>query len=79
MALPKIKVKCLLCDAEFQMGPDMYGGHWIPRYKMHVCSSCYQSNWDGYANQYDARILANLKSEQLDVPPRNSRGYLPRD
>lgn len=72
-------VTCLLCDREFQMGPNIYGGHWVPRYKMHVCSTCYLGNHDGYANPHEPQILAHLEANQLDTPPRNPRGYLPRD
>ena len=79
MALPKMMVRCVLCDSEFQMGPHIYAGTWVIRYKMHVCSPCYQGNWDGYADHYEERILRHLASKGIEVSERNAQGYLLRD
>ena len=79
MTHPKIMVTCIICESDFQMGFDHYAGTWIPRYEMHVCSTCYAGNWDGYARHFEPQILENLRSKGLPEPPRNEKGYLPRD
>ncbi len=72
-------VQCLLCDEQFKMGPDQYDGKWLPRYQMHVCSTCYAGNWDGYADHSIERIVSHLKSKRIPLPPLNKKGNLPRD
>ena len=61
------------------MGPDLYAGAWIPRYQMHVCSPCYQGNWDGYADHFENDIIRHLNAKGIAHPERNAKGYLPRD
>lgn len=76
---PKFMFECILCETEFQMGPDIYAGKWIPTYQMHVCDACYAGNWDGYANHFEPTIVQHLKSKGLPIPNRNAKGNLPRD
>ena len=72
-----ILLTCTTCDSEFQMGPGVYTGKWIPLYQMHVCNSCHYGNCDGFAPHYDSRILKHLKDNGIPIPARNARGFLP--
>ncbi len=79
MALPKMMVECIVCETEFRMGSDVYAGKWLPSYQMYVCDACFAGNWDGYATDFDERIVQHLNSKGLPIPQRNARGYLPRE
>jgi hypothetical protein len=46
---------------------------------MCVCSGCFGSNWDGFAPHHDHKILAHLEANGIVPPPRNAKGFLPRD
>ncbi len=75
----KIILTCELCGQKYQMGPHKYDGKYIPRYKLGVCKTCYQNNWDGWAQHCEEKILTHLKEKGIDVPQRNEQGLLPRD
>ncbi len=70
---------CTTCGSEYQMGRHIYGGKQIPRYQMGVCKSCYEANWDGWAPDYEGKIITHLEEKGLPVPERNNKGWLPRD
>ena len=75
----KFMFTCDLCGGSYQMGRHKYDGKQIPRYKLGVCSMCYEGNWDGWAPHYESKILLHLKEKNLPVPERNDNGLLPRD
>ena len=75
----KILIKCFICDKQFQFGNHHYEGHPSPKYDIMVCNSCWQGNWDGWASQYEEKLLSHLKNNNLPEPQRNSKGWLPRD
>ena len=79
MAEPKVMIRCFMCDSEYQMGPHRDDGKYIPQYKINVCRICYDGNWDGWAPHYEDRLMEQLKKEDIPVPERNSKGWLPRD
>jgi hypothetical protein len=56
-----------------------YRGKTIARYKITVCSGCYEGNWDGWAPHYEAKLLSHLDALGLPHPPRQKNGFLPRD
>jgi hypothetical protein len=70
---------CGLCGMTFQFGPGRYDGKHIPGYNLTVCKGCYDANWDGWAPQWEAKILQHLHENGLPVPAKNSQGLLPRD
>lgn len=79
MAEFKHMQRCDLCGSEYQFGPHTYDGKYIERYQLGVCRPCYEGNWDGWAPDYEEKILNHLKNKGLPVPERNSKGWLPRD
>jgi len=70
---------CFFCGGRFQFGPSLCDGKHIKRYKISVCSACWSSNWDGWSPRVEERLLAHLVTEELPVPERNEKGWLPRD
>ncbi len=56
-----------------------YEGKHISRFKIEVCSACYDSNWDGWAPSYEEKLIKHLKDKGLPVPDRNTKGWLPRE
>lgn len=77
MADFKIIAKCFTCNGEYQNGPHIYG-HWIPKYQIGVCPSCYRSNHDGWTTENANKIIAHLKDKNLPVPELNDKQWLPR-
>lgn len=70
-------MQCPTCGREFQFGPHIYAGVYIPAYKMTVCRGCYSANWDGWGPAYEGKILDHLKREGIPEPQRNENGRLP--
>jgi hypothetical protein len=70
---------CSLCGRRFQYGPHRYEGHFIPRYKLVVCDSCWHGNPDGWGPTAEPRLLAHLKRNWIAVPERNEKRLLPRE
>ena len=79
MANQKFMFNCDLCGSQYQHGPHRYEGHNLKRYEMMVCDTCWQSNWDGWAPQYENRIIEHTKSKGMTLPSRNDNGLLPRE
>ncbi len=71
--------KCYLCGKEFQFSNHIYDGKFLAHYKMALCNSCYQGNWDGFTLHYEAQITMHLEENNIPIPPRNEDGLLPRD
>ena len=61
------------------MGPNRYGGYYIRRYQIYVCLAEFQESWEGWAPEYEKRLIGHLKEEGLRMPKRNARGWLPRN
>lgn len=79
MSEVKFMRACDVCDRQYQFGPHIYDGHVIKLYRITVCSGCFEGNWDGWAPQYEKRVTANLDAAGEPLPPRNAKGWLPRD
>jgi len=79
MERDKFMYQCFICGGEFQFGPHKYKGKNIPRYKISVCDVCYNANWDGWAPEYENKLIEHLKKENLPIPERNEKGWFPRD
>lgn len=72
-----MRQECIICGRQFQYGEHRYDGRFLPRYQMSVCDMCLQANHDGWAPQYEDRIIKHLKESDLEVPERNAEGWLP--
>jgi hypothetical protein len=46
---------------------------------MEVCTGCFQAAWDGWGPSAEAKIIKHLAEQGIPVPPRNTKGWLPRD
>jgi|GraSoiStandDraft_47_1057283.scaffolds.fasta_scaffold114530_2 hypothetical protein len=71
--------ECFCCGKKFQMGPHRYDGKYIAYYKISLCQSCYAGNWDGIGPYCEERLVAHLNENNIPVPSRNGKGWLPRD
>jgi len=72
-----IRVNCCVCNSEFQVGPDIYGGHNVDRYKISVCNNCWEANRDGWATVHENQLLAHLEAKGIAIPERNAKGWYP--
>jgi hypothetical protein len=80
MSDDRIMYKCDLCGRPYQQGPHKYEGHRLTSYgNLFVCDPCWQGNHDGWAPQFEQRLLTELKRQGLPEPRRNARGWLPRE
>jgi len=68
---------CDVCGGKFRFGPHYYGGRKNNTYKIMVCHSCRKSNHDGWAPHYEECVTSVLRKEDLPLPPRNKKGWLP--
>lgn len=71
--------RCPLCGSSYQQGPGLYEGRLARRYLIEVCKICWDGNWDGWNPRHEPFLLRHLKEMGLEVPPRNTAGYLPRE
>lgn len=60
------------------MGRHIYDGKRIAKYKLDVCKTCYEANWDGWAPEFESKLLAHLESNGIPIPKRNENGLYPR-
>ena len=72
-------VPCDVCGKAFQFGPHRYDGRAIATYGIAACMQCWDSNWDGWARHFEAKVKARLLAEGRASPPRNLKGLLPRE
>ena len=75
----RITAECFFCGRKFQFGPHRYEGKHIARYRVSVCDGCYKGNWDGWAPDFEAKLLPYLQEKGMPIPERNEKGWLPRD
>jgi len=70
---------CDVCENKFIFGPHLYEGRKNQTYGILVCDKCNKNNWDGWAKNLEAKVTKNLNAEGLPLPPRNVKGFLPRE
>ncbi|OYQ37024.1 hypothetical protein CHU93_00700 [Sandarakinorhabdus cyanobacteriorum] len=75
----QVKQSCFCCGASFAFGMNAYHGRHISRYRITVCDTCYMANWDGWAPHLEQKIVAHAQAKGIELPHRNSKGWLPRD
>lgn len=71
-------MKCFTCSKEFSFSNHKYDGKTIPTYSITVCDSCYKGNHDGWAPQYEEKIIKHMKNGNFPIPKRNDKRLLPR-
>ena len=71
--------RCGVCGKPIQMGPHRYEGTWNKTYQLTACSACNAGNWDGWAPHLEERVTQVLRDKGLNIPPRNSKGFLPHE
>lgn len=75
-----IYIPCSICGKDERYGPDLYKGHHLHLYGgVFCCDNCWKGNWDGWGPLHEHKLLKILESENLPIPDRNSKGWLPRD
>lgn len=79
MSKPKVMHSCDMCRTNYQMGPHIYDGKYIPRYELNVCKICYDGNWDGWSSHYEKKLLSHIEKHNIHPPERNEKGWFPRD
>ena len=80
MSNEKFMYKCYVCGSAYQHGPHRYEGHLLKLYdNIMCCDTCWECNWDGWNPDTAQKLVNHLKAKNLPIPPRNSKGNLPRD
>jgi len=79
MSKPVVYFDCDVCGSQYQMSAGKYEGHKCSGYDIFVCHPCYSMNWDGWGPMIEPRILGILATKSIPEPPRNSKGWLPRE
>ena len=67
---------CDICGIGFTYNPEILNT-FIPRYKMMVCPSCWRGNHDGWRPDYNDKIEAHLKANNIPIPVKNAQGGYP--
>ena len=70
--------RCANCDKQFQYSNGVYAGKFLKSYRTMVCSSCYDSNFDGWSPRSEPLITKNLSTDEVAELKRNIAGLLPR-
>jgi hypothetical protein len=70
---------CEVCGSQFQYGAHVYDGKHVRAYGITVCRRCYDANWDGWGPFAEPAVLRKASENGLPLPPRNAKGWLPRD
>lgn len=73
------EVKCDICGGKLYQGMGHYPLRKVSGYELFCCSGCYGGNCDGWNPRYEAKLLAHLKANGIKPPPRNEKGWLPRE
>lgn len=70
---------CFLCGRKCDRGENhRWEGRLVQAYKMFVCRTCYEANWDGWNPMYESKIITHLNQKGIAVPARNANDWLPR-
>ncbi len=69
------KYKCDFCEGDFQLGPQVYEGKFIPKHKLHLCDGCYTINRRGVLHNYVAQFKNHLDKNNIAPPEVNTEGF----
>lgn len=67
---------CFFCGRKFQFGEHEYAGNWLEEFRVHICNTCKDANWDGLAPVNEQKFLKHLEQNNLSKPDRNEKGLL---
>ena len=70
--------RCQTCGRQFVFGQGRYDGKNIPSYKLLVCMTCFEANWDEWGPAFEPTREAHLKVNGIPIPKRNQAGFYPR-
>ena len=73
------EVKCDICEGTFYQGQGYYPLRKVNGYGLFCCSTCYDGNWDGWNPHHEKKLLKWLNENGITPPPRNEKGWLPRE
>ena len=73
------EVKCDICGEIHYKGAGVYPLRKVSGYELFCCKICYDGNWDGWAPQYEDKLRGRLKEMGVEPPPRNEKGWFPRE
>lgn len=72
-------LSCPLCGFNFHFGPSLYEGKHLKGYELTVCRTCYNSNRDGWNEDYEDTLLEVLEENSTAKPERLDNDLLPRE
>lgn len=70
----KIIYCCDLCGSEYQFGPHIYSGHYLPSFEINVCNGCVPRKNSAIPALYEAKFRKILQDKGLEAPKRNADG-----
>ena len=73
------KVKCDFCGGIHYQGMGVYPLRKVSGYGLFCCGICYAGNHDGWNPRYEAMLFEHLNKIGVNPPPRNEKGWLPRE
>lgn len=74
------KSDCDLCGKQYQMDQGRYEGNKLELYgAAFCCDTCWKGNWDGWGPIREPRIIQICEEKNIPIPPRNEKGWLPRN
>lgn len=73
------EVTCDICGRTYYQGMGYYPLRKVSGYEFFCCDGCYEGNWDGWGPIREQRVLDLLAQKGIEPPPRNEKGWLPRE
>jgi hypothetical protein len=71
------KEVCFFCNQYFNFSNHKYYGKYLSNYQLNVCDSCLKGNWDGLNPDLEDKFEKHLKTKNLPIPKRNTKGWYP--
>tara|TARA_B100000678_G_scaffold174162_1_gene145285 strand:+ start:141 stop:386 length:246 start_codon:yes stop_codon:yes gene_type:complete len=75
----EIKMPCDFCGLKYSAGPGLYEGKKLSGYEAWVFPTCYHAGDGGWNQVYEPRVLKYLEAKGIEVPERQSNGFLPKE
>ncbi len=74
-----VEERCQICGEKHYSGAGVYPLTRVKGYDLFCCDVCYAGNWDGWSPRHEAKLLEHLNKIGVTPPPRNTKGWLPRE
>jgi len=71
------ELQCAFCQATADLLIGKYPISNLHGYNLPICDLCRRSNYDGWRDPYEAKLLAHLEANDIPVPQRLDNGRLP--